>query len=92
MSVNAMITVSSDWSARSSSSVNTLVPSFVEGAGRAGSEVGVGVGGDPGSYCASMRARSSSVPCEIGPLNHLFAETSHQPPTRRIVPPTASGA
>src|SRR5205823_3981014 len=46
----------------------------------------------PCSYCASICASSSSEPCAIGPVNHLRAERSHQPPTSTNVPTTAIGA
>ena len=41
---------------------------------------------------ASILASSSSEPIRIGPLNHLLAETTHQPPNRMNAPPTVSGA
>ena len=34
----------------------------------------------------SMRASSSSVPIRTGPLNHLRAESTHQPPKNRPMP------
>src|SRR6266496_6864626 len=40
------------------------------------------------SYSASIRASSSSVPWRIGPLNHLRAESTYQPPKRRNAPMT----
>ena len=33
-----------------------------------------------------------SVPIRTGPLNHLFAESTHQPPKSRNAPPIVSGA
>ena len=43
---------------------------------------------EPLSICSS----SSSVPCRTGPLNHFFAESTHQPPKSMNAPPTVSGA
>jgi len=50
---------------------------------------GTGLGAPPSPKPASILARSSSLPCEIGPLNHLLAESTHQPPTSTSVPTTA---
>ena len=40
----------------------------------------------------SMRSSSSSVPWRTGPLNHLWAESTYQPPKSRSAPPTVIGA
>ena len=45
----------------------------------------------PGSYCASILASSSSVPCRMGPLNHFLADTMYQPPKSRKAAPTVRG-
>ena len=50
---------------------------------RSDEALGASVGSSNSPSCSSsIRSSSSSVPMRTGPLNHLFADRTHQPPNR----------
>ena len=51
-----------------------------------------GVWAASSSTTEAKRSSSSSVPIRTGPLNHLWAESTYQPPYSSSAPPTRIGA